>query len=146
MFDTKSYPEKNFTPEEVREIEYFCNMQHAKRDILQTFKTTELAAKILIDVFSLCIGNADHNNLEERHKELYDCLFALYLANREKPLIDSLEENLPSIISLAKIFQETKSDIREIDISLYYAILGFIDFLKTSKANFIYNRIILRYI
>ena len=75
MFDTKSYPKKSFTPEEVREIEYFCNMQYAKRDILQTCKTDELTAKILIDVFSLCIGNADHNNLEERHKKLYDCLF-----------------------------------------------------------------------
>ncbi len=142
MFNSGNHShDRTLSPEEAREAEYFCNMLHAKRDILQTVTDEKSEIKILINVFSLCIYNVDHNNLEEKHKELYDCLFTLYLANQKKPLIDSLEENLSSIISLVKIFRETNEDIRKIDFSLYYAILGFINALKTPTGNRIYYRI-----
>ncbi|MCI9178296.1 MAG: hypothetical protein HFJ28_07140 [Clostridia bacterium] len=87
----------------------------------------------MIVIFDLCIDNFDGLNLEENHPKLYSCLKQLHSANKKKPLIDSLKENSSTIHALKEIFATYKGELRVRDCQLYYALLNFMDFLKTHK-------------
>lgn len=126
----------------LEEMEWECLVTHEKRDILVDPKIHHDPIQILMKIFDLCIDGFDNIPLEEKHTDLYQCLLTLYHANNEKPLIDSLEENTPNILRLIKIFSREKEEIKRIDSALYYALLGFMDFLKTSKGKHLYYRVI----
>lgn len=121
------------------EHEFMCSVAYEKRDILVHTKTKN-PCEILIEVFDLCIDNFDGLNLQEKQPELYNCLMRLYNSNQKKPLVDSLEENIHNIYSLLDIFSLNKDKIMNVDSSLYYALLNFIDMLKGAKGKHIYNR------
>ncbi len=120
--------------------DFICYVIDEKRDILADSRRNP--CQILMDVFDLCIDNFDYLDLQKNQPELYGCLMQLYDSNKKKPLIDSLEENFPNICSLLKIFSTHKDEIEKVDSSIYYALLGFIDLLKTNKGKRIYYRIV----
>lgn len=119
--------------------EFMCYIACEKRDILVHINTKN-PCEIPMEIFELCIDNLDCLNLQERLPELYDCLMQLYNSNQKKPLMDSLEENIPNIYSLLDIFSKHKDKIKSVDSDLYYALLNFIDMLKGAKGKHIYNR------
>lgn len=120
--------------------DFICYVFHEKSAILCDSRRNP--CQILIDVFDLCINNFDCLDLQEKQPELYDCLMQLYNSNQKKPLIDSLEENFSNICSLLSIFSTHKDEIMKADSSIYYALLNFIDMLKTDKGKHIYYRIV----
>ena len=109
-----------------------------KRNILSLEKDP---IKMLMKIFELCIDNFDKLSLKEKHKDLYECLLTLYLENEKKPLINSLEENFSTISTLVEIFEAYKEEIKSTDCELYYALLNFIDMLKTTKGKRLYFKI-----
>lgn len=113
-----------------------------KRKLLTKTNLLAFPCQILMNIFELFIDNFDGTDLETRQKELYDCLMTLYQANQKKPLMNSLEENFSAISSLIVIFRANKKEIENSDTELYYALLNFIDMLKTRKGNMIYYKII----
>lgn len=95
--------------------------------------------RILMQVFELCIDNFDCNNLATKQPILYKSLLTLYESNKREPLL--LEQNASSLSELLYAFNAYKEEIRFTDIQLFYALLRFIDMLKTTKAGKIYYRI-----
>lgn len=97
------------------------------------------SVQILMQVFDLCIDNFDCNNLATKQPILYKSLLTLYESNKREPLL--LEQNASSLSELLYAFNAYKEEIRFTDIQLFYALLRFIDMLKTTKAGKIYYRI-----
>lgn len=120
--------------------EFLSYVNHEKINILSDVRKNP--CEIIIDVFDLCIDNFDGLNLEENQPELYSCLMQLYNANREKPLSCSLNENISIIHTLIEIFIAHKERIIRIDCQLYYALLNFVDFLKTHDGKHLYFDIV----
>lgn len=121
-------------------LEFSNYVNHEKMCILSN--TRKNPCQILIDVFDLCIDNFDGLDLEKQQPELYDCLMQLYNANQKKALMDSLEENITTIYTVVELFLTHDKEIRSIDCQLYYALLNFIDMLKTVKGKHIYFNIV----
>lgn len=134
----KQYSKKDFSYNKEK-LEWINLVIHEKRKILSL---EEDPIQILLKIFDLCIDNFDSLYLETKHKDLYECLLTLYLKNKEKPLIDSLEENISIIRSLIELFRAYQEEIRHDDCELYYALLLFIDMLKSSKGKRLYFKIV----
>lgn len=112
-----------------------------KRHILSKINLQKEPIHILMKLFELCMDNFDNLSLEEKHKDLYECLLTLYLENEKKPLIDSLEENFSTISNLVEIFEAYKEEIKSTDCELYYGLLNFVDMLKTPKGKRLYFKV-----
>ena len=106
-----------------------------KRNILAR-KLTPI--QILMNVFELCMDNFDGNNLSIKFPVLYECLATLYKNNKETPLSYSLEENFLTISQLINTFEYNKITVKSVDCELFYAVLNFIDMLKTEEGKKIY--------
>lgn len=97
--------------------------------------------QVLMKIFELCIDNFDNNDLANKQPVLYKNLLNLYDSNNKVPILEALNENISSITQIVHIFNSNKEEIRYTDIQLFYALLYFIDTLKTQKAKRIYYEI-----
>lgn len=121
-------------------IQWLCYVSAEKNAILS--KGSQDPISTLLKVFELCMDNFDGLCLDEKQPVLYQCLLTLYHENEKEPLIHTLEEHFSTISTLVETFRQQQNVLQFQDVSLYYAILNFIDFLKTRKGNRIYRRLI----
>ena len=121
-------------------IQWLCYVSAEKNTILSKGSKKPIAT--LLKVFELCMDNFDGLCLDEKQPVLYQCLLTLYHENEKEPLIHTLEEHFSTISTLVETFRQQQDALQFQDVTLYYAILNFIDLLKTGKGNHMYLRLI----
>lgn len=107
------------------DINWVREVIRERRRILVTNKTP---LQILTEMFELYQDEFDVTSLKSKQPELYNILqeFCLHVPTSDEQLCSSSYD-------LVKFFMAHQDEIREGDIDLYYALLGFVDMLKTKR-------------
>lgn len=106
--------------------DWIDEVQHERETILVSSRNP---IQILVDVFELCKDEFDITMVKEQQPELYQILkeFCSNVPKNDNELRENSRD-------LARFFyNHDRREIRKCDIQLYYAILNFIDYLKTQK-------------
>lgn len=107
------------------EMEWITEVTCAKNDILSSREKQNNPALILREVFELCQGDFDVNQMEQKYPEYYRIL--KHLCAEE---LETEEEIFSNSKELIRFFDKNKGEMRSADILLYYAVQNFIDMLK----------------
>lgn len=121
------------------EEEWRMLVEDEKKSIM--VKKADRPVECLMEMFYWSRENQDGRNLEEKFPALYKELNILYIQNEKKPLIETLQEYLENLQGIIDFFNSNKEELKKWDIPLYYAILNFMDFLKTRKGQFLFYKL-----
>lgn len=117
------------TPQERKEreeqLEWICEVTHAKRELLVRSKGGKDSIATLFKVFELCQDEFDVNQMEEESPEYYRILKEL--TQKKIKTEDELKNASRDLV--VYVYRHCE-EIKKQDVDLYYAVLNFIFYLK----------------
>ena len=108
-------------------MQWFREVEREKSKILSSDKEP---FEILVKVFELCQDEFDVTQIKVKLPKLYEILQEFCIQN---PVND--EELRVTSRSLAEFFYAHKNEIRAVDVQLFYALLNFMNWLKSKNVH-----------